>query len=360
MGTPADGAQGVVVRRISNVFWVRPDGSATEYACALRARLRKEQVDVRIGDRVRIGELDDANFAAVITEVLPRTSTLARPPIANIDQVVIVFAASHPDFNPQLLDRFLILSAMSGLPAVLSLNKADLVSPTNLESLCNPYRALGYPVVSTSARTGDLSALAALLERKVSVFAGPSGVGKSSLLNAFDPRLSLKEGEVSAKLGTGRHTTTFASLYAVAGGLVADTPGYSHLEFPDWPPEDLSWLFPEMVEWIPRCRLSRCLHDTEPDCAVRGGATVAPLRYESYLKFLEELKQARSRQLVSGSKIEAATKTSGGGSLARRLVRIGAEQREDSRRTTRQRLAELSSQAAEGELDEEDLDDFAP
>ncbi len=357
--------EGVVVRRISNVFWVRAPGAAAsgiaefEYACSRRARMRKEQVDIRVGDRVRISNLDPVNSTALITEVQERVNTLPRPPIANVDQVLVVVAASQPEFSSQLLDRFLVLVQMSGLPAAIVINKRDLVSTDRLAALVGSYRALGYPVVATSARLSDVAGLERILAGQVSVFAGPSGVGKSSLLNALDPRLSLKEGEVSSRLGTGRHTTTFASLHAVAGGLVADTPGYSHLEFPDWPPEELGWLFPEMVPWIPRCPLSKCQHDSEPDCAVKNRAEIAPARFESYLRFLEELRRTHDRALSSTSKVESATKMSGGGESARRLVRIDAEQREDSRRLTHQRLAELATQAASGELDEEELDDLA-
>ncbi len=362
---PGPVVTGVVVRRISNVFWVRAPGAAagttaeTEYACSLRARMRKEQIDIRVGDRVRISNLDGVNVTALITEVLERTNTLPRPPIANVDQVIVVFAASQPEFSSHLLDRFLVLIQMSGLPAAVVINKRDLVSEDSLSALVGSYRALGYPVMATSARQGDVEGLVSLLAGKVTVFAGPSGVGKSSLLNALDPRLSLKEGEVSSRLGTGRHTTTFASLHAIGGGLVADTPGYSHLEFPDWPPEELGWLFPEMVPWIPRCPLSKCQHDSEPDCAVKDRAEIAPTRFESYLRFLDELRRAHDRAMSSTTKVESATKMTGGGESARRLVRIDADQREDSRRVTRQRLAELAAKAASGELDEEELDDMA-
>jgi len=355
-GKPA-GLPGRVVRRISNVYWVAAD-AGPEFACQLRARLRKEQVEVRIGDRVGLAEVDAINATAAIAEVLPRTRTLARPPIANVDQILVVFAAAQPDFSPPLLDRFLVLAGCSDIPAAIVINKADLVPAATLAAIVEPYRAIGYQVAATSARNGDVAELAALLPGKVSVFAGPSGVGKSSLLNRFDPALALKAADVSAKLGRGRHTTTSASLYPVGGGFVADTPGYSHLAFPALDPEGLAWLYPELAPHASDCRLSDCLHDSEPDCAVKARAAVNPERYQSYLKFLHELVEQRRTSRARSQKVEAAVKTTGGPGGGKRLVRIDAEQRVDSRRTVKQRLAELATQRAEGTLDEERLAGF--
>lgn len=347
---------GSVVRRISNVYWVRVDD--VEYACQTRARLKKEQADVRIGDRVRIAEIDEVNRRGVVVEVLPRRATLSRPPIANVDQVLVVFAASQPEFSPLLLDRFLVLAAISEIPAVVVINKSDLVSPEELERITRPYRDIGYRVVTTSAVAGEVNDLLAILPGKVSVFAGPSGVGKSSLLNCLDPRLSLRSAEVSQRLGRGRHTTTYAALYPVAGGLVADTPGYSHLEFPPLAPEQLGWLYPEMAPHIADCRLSDCLHDSEPGCAVKERAKIWPSRYESYLHFLQELVCMRREALARSRKVESAVKTTGGPIAGKRLVRIDADRREDSRRVVKQRLAELASLGSEGTVDDEGLEEY--
>lgn len=347
---------GTVVRRISNVYWVHAEG--TEFACQLRARLKKEQVAVRIGDRVKIAELDPVNRAAVVVEVLPRATNLSRPPIANVDQILIVFSAAQPEFSPQHLDRFLILAGINDIPAAIVINKCDLVPPAKLAEMVDPYRAIGYTTVATSAVSGEVGDLLALLPDKVSVFAGPSGVGKSSLLNRLDPHLALKAAEVSHRLGRGRHTTTYASLYPVAGGLVADTPGYSHLEFPPLAPDQLGWLFPEMAPFISDCHLSDCLHDSEPGCAVKARARITPSRYESYLRFLQELVYLRREAQARSHKVESAVKTTGGPNSGKRLVRIDADQREDSRRTINQRLAELASLGGEGSTDEEGLDEF--
>jgi hypothetical protein len=200
--------------------------------------------------------------------------------------------------------------------------------------------------------------LLALLPGKVSVFAGPSGVGKSSLLNRLDPKLELKAAEVSHRLGRGRHTTTYASLYPVGGGLVADTPGYSHLEFPPLDPAQLGWLFPEMAPFASDCHLSDCLHDSEPGCTVKARARISPERYDSYLRFLQELVAARREAQARSHKVESAVKTTGGPLAGKRLVRIDAEQRESSRRTVKQRLAELASLGGDGIPDEEELDEY--
>lgn len=344
------GSRAIVIKRVSNVFWVQEAGLV--WHCQTRARMRKEQVDVRIGDLVRLEELDLGNQSGIIAGVLERRNTLDKPPIANIDQVLVVFSASQPEFSPLTLDRFLILAGMNDIPAGVVINKAELVAPARLGEIVDPYKALGYPVVSTSARLGEVARLEALLAGRVSVFAGPSGVGKSSLLNTLDRRLELREAEVSGKQGRGRHTTTYATLYPVAGGLVADTPGYSHVEFPDWPPEELGWLFPEMVPHIPRCRLSKCLHDTEPGCAVKEDAAITEERQDTYLRFLDELVESHGRAQSSSHKSEGLVKEVGGG---KKLIRLAAGAREDSRRTLRQSLSDLA--AFGGDVDAEDEDE---
>lgn len=339
---------GVVIRRITNYYTVRYQGA--DYICLPRARLKKEHVRIHVGDRVRLDELDPTNQTATVAEVLERFNLLPKPAIANVDQVVLVFAADQPPFNPLLLDRFLVLVAQSGIASAIALNKADLVSPEVRAEMLAPYRALGIPVVCTSATRGEVQELVERLENQVTVFAGPSGVGKSSLLNAIEPGLQLKEGEVSAKIQRGRHTTTFASLYAIRGPhgdcLVADTPGYSHLDFGQMEPKELGWYYPEMVPYIPDCRFPDCLHRGEPGCAVKERASVPGTRMASYLRFLEELEANQARLSSTSLKVEGKVKQSG----ETRLVKIDASARTASRRLDRQRLMGFDA-AEEADLD---------
>jgi ribosome biogenesis GTPase len=356
-----------VVRRIGSYYYVRHRG--LEYACKLRARLSKEKVQVAIGDRVMLDELDETQKTAWIVDVAPRFNLLPRPTLANVDQVVIVMAADAPPFSPLTLDRFLTLAAQSGIAAVVCVNKRDKVSAERLHEMISPYEKAGYPVVTTAAKSQEVAELWHVLENRVSVLAGPSGVGKSSLLNALQPGLELKANEVSEKLGRGRHTTTFASLYALNGpegeALVGDTPGYSHLDFGTLAPTALGWLFPEMAPHIPHCRFPDCLHREEPDCAVKAHAAMTPERYASYLRFLDELLATEKRLSETSIKVEEAVKfKSAGGGTDKKLVKLGVVARTDSRRVAKQKLAgfdmdDLEAEDAdlEGDEDEAELSD---
>ena len=343
---------GTVISRITQYFTVRV--GERDVLCRPRARLLKEKVQILVGDRVQVTDLDAVQGTATISELEPRRNSLPRPAIANVDQVVLVFAAREPLFDPGMLDRFLVLVSRHGLSPVLVCNKTDLEDPGVLADQLAPYRALGIPLETVSASTGRLEGLPALLAGRISVFAGPSGVGKSSLLNALSPGLSLKAARVSERLERGRHTTTHASLHeiAVAEGLamVADTPGYTHLSFDDLAPEHLGEHFPEMLVHLGGCRFPDCLHRTEPDCAVRSAAPVAPSRWASYDRFVAELLEAEERRSTQRIRAESTVKhRAGRGGKSVRLVKLDAAVREDSRRVSRQRLA---SMAIEDDTDE--------
>ncbi len=347
-----------VIRRIGSYYYVRHLGH--EFACKLRARLSKERVQVAIGDRVKLDEVDEIHRTAWIVDLEPRFNLLPRPTLANVDQVVIVMAADSPAFSPLTLDRFLVLAAQSGIEAVVCINKRDKVSAERLHEMIAPYEDAGYPVVTGSAKSREVSEIWRVLENRVSVLAGPSGVGKSSLLNALKPGLALKANEVSEKLGRGRHTTTFASLYVLDGpdgeALVGDTPGYSHMEFDALAPTALGWLFPEMKPHIPHCRFPDCLHRTEPDCAVKTRAAITPDRYSSYLKFLDELIESEKRLSDTSIKVEETVKwRSAGGGADKKLVKLGMVARTDSRRVARQKLAGVSLNDFEPSDDEAEL-----
>ena len=344
---------GTVISRITQYFTVR--AGERDYLCRPRARLLKEKVRILVGDRVVLADLDPLQGRATIDELEPRRNCLPRPAIANVDQVVLVFAAREPALDRAMLDRFLVLVSRNGLSAALICNKADLEAPDVLEAHLAPYRALGLRVLCVSAAQGEVDGLEALLANRISVFAGPSGVGKSSILNALKPGLRLRAERVSERLERGRHTTTHASLHEVemSSGLamVADTPGYTHLAFEAMEPAELGAHFPEMVPHLGQCRFPDCLHRTEPDCAVRAAATLTDTRWASYERFIVELLELEARRSSMRIRPETSVKHhSGRGGKAVRIVKLDASVREDSRRVARQRLA--SHQMDEDEADE--------
>lgn len=282
--------EGVVIRGYSGFYYVQVNDAIWE--CSLRGRLRQNRQKVLPGDRVKVTWLKKDK--GVVEEVLPRRSELIRPPIANVDQVVIVMALSNPEPNLKLLDRLLILVEHEQVKPVICLSKADLVNPTKIAPLERVYQETGYPVVVTSATEGrGLEALREHLTEKISVLAGPSGVGKSTLLNAIQPGLSLKTAPVSPKIGRGRHTTRHVELLPLTcGGLVADTPGFSILSLPKMKREELVGYFPDLSRYVARCRFSSCLHAQEPDCAVKQALAEGKIdtnRYRHYLEFLAEV-----------------------------------------------------------------------
>ncbi|MHB2032130.1 MAG: ribosome small subunit-dependent GTPase A [Gemmatimonadaceae bacterium] len=322
--TGAEELVGTVARGTGGVWHVLlPDGTVHE--ASMRGRLKKadvgrraggsirrdtetagrEAIKLAVGDRVRL-ERDARGQSLAIAEILPRTSRLARRApggargeriiAANVDQVVIVFAAANPEPHLRMVDRFLVIAEANGLPARLVINKVDLVGPEVAHARFTDYPRAGYPVHFTSVKRGDgLEVLSRALAGRASVLTGPSGAGKSSLLNANFPGRDLRVGEVSASVNKGRHTTVGASLHPLpgaGGGYVMDTPGLREVGMWELPVERLDLCFPEIRVHREQCRFADCLHSVEPDCEVRAAlerGEVAVSRYESYLKLSEEL-----------------------------------------------------------------------
>jgi len=256
--------------------------------CTRRARLKKIGQKVMVGDRVEIEEPDWAGGRGAIAQVLPRQSELDRPPIANANQILLVFALADPPLDTYQLSRFLIKAESTGLDVCLCLNKSDLISPEDLNGWGDRLTQWGYKPIFLSVHTGaGLDQLSFQLDQRITVLAGLSGVGKSSLINCLIPGVNLRVGEVSGKLNRGRHTTRHVELFELPkGGLLADTPGFNQPDL-DCTPEELVYYFPEARERlaIANCQFSNCLHRDEPNCAVRDEWE----RYEHYLDFLEEV-----------------------------------------------------------------------
>lgn len=288
--------EGILIKGYGGFYYVKV--GETLWECSLRGKFRKLKQRFLAGDRVRIQALGEQK--GVIEQVLPRTSELKRPSVANVEQVLVTFALKNPDPDYLLLDRMLLMARHENLPAVIFFNKADLAEDAAPDGLMQVYRKAGYPVIKCSTRTGlGLDQVRAVLQDKISVFTGPSGAGKSSLLNAVQHGLSLKTGEVSEKIGRGKHTTRHVELLELDfGGLVADTPGFSVLEIPAVSREELDLFFPEIGEYSVDCRFSSCLHHQEPDCAVKAAVAVGridPDRYQRYVLFLQEVMENERR-----------------------------------------------------------------
>lgn len=287
----ADRIKGIIIKGYSGFYYVW-DGQV-EWECSLRGRFRITKQSFLPGDRVAITALDPVKRKAVIEEVEPRKNELVRPPVSNVDQVIIVLAVVNPEPDYWLLDRLLIMAQASSVQPVICFNKIDLLDP----SATNPveyYRRTGFPILTTSTKTGmGLLEFRNMLASRISVLAGPSGVGKSSLLNKVEG-LSLKTGEISEKTARGKHTTRHVELMRLSsGGLLADTPGFSQSYLPkDLQREDLIKYYPDFLEFHQDCRYNTCLHREEPECAVRAAVETGDLpqvRYQRYLNILDEV-----------------------------------------------------------------------
>jgi ribosome biogenesis GTPase len=293
--------RGVVLRGTGGVWDVHTE-SGTVREASLRGRLKQGEVKLAVGDQVVI-EHDPRAAAWAIAELLPRRSKLARRApggafgervvAANIDQVVIVFAAAAPEPHPRMLDRFLVIAAAHEIPAYIVINKVDLVDPDDVRQRFDAYERAGYPVLPTSVKRGEgLSELAGVLLGRVSALTGPSGVGKSSLLNAIYPGLDLRVGEISTSVMKGRHTTVGADMHPLpGGGYVVDTPGLREVGVWGLPKDELDRCFPEFRTHLGHCRFRDCRHLAEPGCAIRDAVAEGQIsndRYESYVKLYRE------------------------------------------------------------------------
>ncbi|GAB3793749.1 ribosome small subunit-dependent GTPase A [Virgibacillus kimchii] len=291
-------AEGRIVKALSGFYYVKSGNKV--YQCRGRGVFRKNKITPLVGDFVKF-DISDEKEGYVI-EVEKRKNELVRPPIANIDQAIIVSSAVKPDFSTRLLDRFLVLIEARNIKPIIFITKLDLASPSlkkELESFREDYRRIGYDAELFSAKdVSQASGLHLYFPGKVSVIAGQSGVGKSSLLNTLEPSLVLQTGEISESLGRGKHTTRHVELVEVNGGLVADTPGFGSLELEGIELNDLGDCFPEIRQKSAACKFRGCSHNKEPKCAVKQAveAKEIPLyRYEHYLRFYEEIQLRKPR-----------------------------------------------------------------
>jgi ribosome biogenesis GTPase / thiamine phosphate phosphatase len=298
--------RGLIVRSQSGFYTVQTEQGLL--VCKLRGRLKRgpRLGDIlAVGDRVLLSRLGDEE--GMVEEIEPRSHSITRLAptpqgeyqqiiVANPDQAIFVFACAQPEPHLRMLDRFLIGVERQGIPCIIVANKVDLVGLEQAKAMFGHYAPLGYPVLYTSLKTGlGLDELFERLKSKLSVLAGPSGVGKSSLLNALQPGLGLAVRETSQTTGKGQHTTVVRQLFPLeGGGYIADTPGLKALALWDIAPEELDAYFPELSELVAHCQFSDCTHLQEPGCAVRAAVEkgqVHPARYESYLRLRDGLEE---------------------------------------------------------------------
>lgn len=279
--------QGRIIKSLAGFYYVESDGVV--YQTRARGNFRKKGQTPYVGDFVDFSAEDHSE--GYILAIHDRKNSLVRPPIVNIDQAVVIMSAKEPDFNANLLDRFLVLLEHKAIEPIVYISKMDLLtSPDEIAAIQKRYQEIGYQFCTS------LDELLPLLTDKVTVFMGQTGVGKSTLLNKIAPDLKLETGEISDSLGRGRHTTRAISFYNVNGGKIADTPGFSSLDYEITNAEDLNKAFPELRRLSRLCKFRSCTHTHEPSCAVKDAVESGELwqsRYDNYLQFLSEIENRR-------------------------------------------------------------------
>ncbi|MFC4598849.1 ribosome small subunit-dependent GTPase A [Cohnella hongkongensis] len=298
--------EGMIFKALSGYYYVQPSRGGEPVQCRGRGIFKKRGESPLVGDRVVYSETQ--NGEGTVEEIHPRASQLARPPIANADLAVLVFSVVRPELSLVLLDKFLVHVEHAGLNALLVLTKLDRIPEgeegerirREVEQAEALYGSIGYRVLKTSAHKGEgLDELRAALAGHVNVLAGQSGVGKSSLVNALVPELKLETNEISDKLGRGKHTTRHVELVPLAeGGFLADTPGFSQLDFAELGIDEIGSCFREFAERAPNCKFRGCTHIHEPQCAVleaRAQGRIAASRYDNYVSFMTEWKENKRR-----------------------------------------------------------------
>lgn len=296
--------RGKILKGIAGFYYIETVEEKI-YECKAKGIFRKDNIKPLVGDDANIDIIDEEKRLGNITEILPRKSQLLRPPVANVDQAAILFAIVKPNPSFNLLDRFLIMMRGQNLPVIICFNKQDIATKEEQEELTKAYEKCGYKVLFISVKEEKgLDELKALLKGKTTTLAGPSGVGKSSLLNKLVPDADMQTGELSKKIERGKNTTRHSELFYVKelsdgdgfDTFVIDTPGFTSLELRDVTKENLMEYYPEFEEYEPQCRFGGCSHIAEPDCGVKKAleeGKISKVRYENYKVLYDELRNAR-------------------------------------------------------------------
>lgn len=289
--------QGKIIKGIAGFYYVYVEGRGI-YECKAKGGFRRERKKPLVGDDVEADVLDEEEKLGNIREILPRRNALLRPAVANVDQAMIIFAIVKPNPNFNLLDRFLIRMERQQLPTVICFNKQDIASEKEKEELRAAYETCGCRVlfISVQEKKG-LEKVRELLAGKTTTLAGPSGVGKSSLINSLAPKAEMETGDISRKIERGKHTTRHSEIIALGDkAYIVDTPGFTSLDISEITKEELGNYYPEFVQYEPYCRFSGCSHISEPSCGIKDAVEagkISRVRYENYKVLYQELKEIR-------------------------------------------------------------------
>lgn len=288
---------GKIMKGIAGFYYVGVVESGV-YECKAKGIFRKDKIKPLVGDDVEIEVLNEEEKLGNIVKILPRRSELIRPAVANIDQALVIFAAREPKPNLSLLDRFLVIMEKQDIPVIICFNKQDLCDEEEVGRLKEIYEACGYPVVLASAKQGEgIEEIKSLLRGKTTTVAGPSGVGKSSLTNLLQNEVQMETGEISKKLGRGRHTTRHSQIIQIEEDTwLYDTPGFTSFYVEEIEKEELRFYFREFSKYEGTCRFQGCTHTHEPGCMVKNAleeGKISKERYENYLELYGELKEKR-------------------------------------------------------------------
>ena len=291
---------GRVLKNYNGYYYVKVDGIEQPYTCKVKGKMKKNRFSLATGDIVNFEISSEEKGEGMITTVLPRKNFLLRPTMANLDLFVATFACAAPDFSFILADKLLALAELARIPAILVLNKEDTAPAGLIEQVRSVYEPIGYEVFTLSAEQGTgVEALRERLRGKICAFGGPSGVGKSSTINAIDSTVDLRTGAVSEKIGRGKHTTRFAQLLPFDEGYIADTPGCGNLLLEGLDEQQILAAFREFASYEQGCRFCPCTRTHEPVCGVKeavAAGEIAQSRYESYLQMLQEVKDLQEKE----------------------------------------------------------------
>lgn len=288
---------GKIIKGIAGEYFVHVAGKGI-YTCKAKGIFRHRNQKPLVGDDVELDIVSEETMKGNITDILERRSELIRPAVANIDQTLVIFAAKSPAPNRNLLDRFLVMMESQDMQSILCFNKMDLAEDDEISELKNTYEKAGYEVILISVREEDgIEKIMERLRGKTTSLAGPSGVGKSSLLNALVPEAVMETGDISRKIERGKHTTRHSEIFCIDDTTyIMDTPGFSSIYTCPCEKEDLKGYFPEFYKYEGKCRFNGCVHVNEPDCAVKDAVKrgdIGQSRYDNYVLFYNEIKERR-------------------------------------------------------------------
>ena len=293
---------GKIIKGIAGFYYVyseeNPDKCGKIYECKAKGVFRKDNIKPLVGDDVQMDVLEEEKLTGNIVKILPRRNQLIRPAVANIDQALVIFAIVKPEPNFNLLDRFLIMMEQQGLNSIICFNKQDIATQEEKEELRRSYETCGYRVLFVSARENEgMEELKALLHGRTTAVAGPSGVGKSSIINCLNPEAGMATGDISKKIARGKHPTRHSEIIALhEDTYIMDTPGFTSLRLFDMEKEELQGYYPEFARYEAYCRFAGCAHISEPGCGVKEAleaGKISQVRYHNYKLLYQELREQK-------------------------------------------------------------------